>query len=114
MFPGLCNFYEIVIIILTLFNDCRRCYAWENSFLSKVQTVRTDELGWFRKAQLLGAVRLNSFKSLIFVLVKKYNVLHFNPFLFRRIIYMNIVQRYVIFFGGVINSEMQSPMDNSF
>jgi len=35
-----------------------RCYAWENSFQSKVQTVRDDELSWFRKAQLLSAVWL--------------------------------------------------------
>lgn len=33
-----------------------RCYAWENSFQAKVQTVRDDELSWFRKASLLGAV----------------------------------------------------------
>ena len=40
-------------------NDCR-CYAWENSFQSKVQTVRDDELSWFRKAQLLSAVCLKT------------------------------------------------------
>ncbi|KAG9149728.1 hypothetical protein Leryth_012435 [Lithospermum erythrorhizon] len=39
--------------------DTVKCYAWENSFRSKVQTVRDDELTWFRKAQLLGA--LNNF-----------------------------------------------------
>lgn len=33
-----------------------RCYAWENSFQAKVQSVRNDELSWFRKASLLGAV----------------------------------------------------------
>ena len=33
-----------------------RCYAWENSFQAKVQSVRDDELSWFRKASLLGAV----------------------------------------------------------
>ncbi|XP_047948390.1 ABC transporter C family member 2-like [Salvia hispanica] len=36
-----------------------KCYAWENSFQTKVQTVRDDELSWYRKSQLLGA--LNSF-----------------------------------------------------
>ncbi|XP_059668430.1 ABC transporter C family member 2-like [Cornus florida] len=36
-----------------------KCFAWESSFQSKVQSVRTDELAWFRKAQLLGAC--NSF-----------------------------------------------------
>ncbi|OMO92328.1 hypothetical protein COLO4_17672 [Corchorus olitorius] len=39
--------------------DTVKCYAWENSFQSKVQGVRDDELSWFRKASLLGA--LNSF-----------------------------------------------------
>ncbi|KAL8468610.1 hypothetical protein ACS0TY_031707 [Phlomoides rotata] len=39
--------------------DTVKCYAWENSFQEKVQSVRTDELSWYRKAQLLGA--LNSF-----------------------------------------------------
>ncbi|GKV53876.1 hypothetical protein SLEP1_g60389, partial [Rubroshorea leprosula] len=31
------------------------CYCWESSFQSKVQSVRNDELSWFRKASLLGA-----------------------------------------------------------
>lgn len=35
-----------------------RCYAWESSFQSKVQNVRGEELAWFWKAQLLGAVCL--------------------------------------------------------
>lgn len=39
--------------------DTVKCYAWESSFQAKVQSVRTDELSWFRKAQTLGA--LNSF-----------------------------------------------------
>lgn len=39
--------------------DTVKCYAWENSFQSKVQSVRDDELSWYRTAQLLGA--LNSF-----------------------------------------------------
>ncbi|CAK9309360.1 unnamed protein product [Citrullus colocynthis] len=39
--------------------DTVKCYAWENSFQSKVQSIRNDELSWFRKASLLGA--LNSF-----------------------------------------------------
>lgn len=33
-----------------------RCYAWEQSFQSKVQDIRDDELSWFRRAQLLAAV----------------------------------------------------------
>uniref|UniRef100_A0A6V7QY80 ABC-type xenobiotic transporter n=1 Tax=Ananas comosus var. bracteatus TaxID=296719 RepID=A0A6V7QY80_ANACO len=39
--------------------DTVKCYAWEQSFQSKVQNIRNDELSWFRKAQLLAA--LNSF-----------------------------------------------------
>ncbi|KAK9267310.1 hypothetical protein L1049_009733 [Liquidambar formosana] len=39
--------------------DTVKCYAWENSFQSKVQSVRTDELSWFRKGSLLAA--FNSF-----------------------------------------------------
>ncbi|KAL6843839.1 hypothetical protein ACP4OV_026410 [Aristida adscensionis] len=39
--------------------DTVKCYAWEQSFQSKVQDIRDDELSWFRKAQLLAA--LNSF-----------------------------------------------------
>ncbi|KAK4349562.1 hypothetical protein RND71_032317 [Anisodus tanguticus] len=39
--------------------DTVKSYAWENSFQSKVQGVRNEELGWYRKAQLLAA--LNSF-----------------------------------------------------
>jgi len=35
--------------------DTVKCYAWENNFRSKVQTIRNDELSWFRKAQLLGS-----------------------------------------------------------
>ncbi|KAF5947189.1 hypothetical protein HYC85_013146 [Camellia sinensis] len=32
-----------------------RCYAWEESFQSKVHSIRFDELSWFQKAQLLSA-----------------------------------------------------------
>ncbi|XP_074570778.1 ABC transporter C family member 2-like isoform X2 [Curcuma longa] len=39
--------------------DTVKCYAWEQSFQSKVQTIRNDELSWFRSAQLLAA--FNSF-----------------------------------------------------
>lgn len=39
--------------------DTVKCYAWEQSFQSKVQGIRNDELSWFRKAQLLAAC--NSF-----------------------------------------------------
>ncbi|GLT67384.1 hypothetical protein SLA2020_396980 [Shorea laevis] len=35
--------------------DTVKCYCWESSFQSKVQSVRNDELSWFRKASLLGA-----------------------------------------------------------
>ncbi|XP_062162979.1 ABC transporter C family member 2-like [Alnus glutinosa] len=35
--------------------DTVKCYAWESSFQSKVLSVRTEELSWFRKASLLGA-----------------------------------------------------------
>lgn len=42
-----------------------RCYAWESSFQSKVQDVRNDELSWFRKALLLGAVQYK-FKILMY------------------------------------------------
>ncbi|KAE9461431.1 hypothetical protein C3L33_06661, partial [Rhododendron williamsianum] len=47
------------------------CYAWENSFQSKVQTVRNDELAWFRKAQLLAACNsfiLNSIPVIVIVI----------------------------------------------
>ncbi|KAG2290989.1 hypothetical protein Bca52824_037658 [Brassica carinata] len=50
--------------------DTVKCYAWENSFQSKVQTVRDDELSWFRKAQLLSAFNmfiLNSIPVLVTV-----------------------------------------------
>ncbi|KAI9198190.1 hypothetical protein LWI28_011687 [Acer negundo] len=36
--------------------DTVKCYAWEKSFQSRVQSIRCDELSWFRKAQLLSAV----------------------------------------------------------
>ncbi|KAJ0017775.1 hypothetical protein Pint_11106 [Pistacia integerrima] len=39
--------------------DTIKCYAWEKSFQSRVQSMRNDELSWFRKAQLLSA--FNSF-----------------------------------------------------
>ncbi|XP_020586974.1 ABC transporter C family member 2-like [Phalaenopsis equestris] len=39
--------------------DTVKCYAWEKSFQAKVQSIRNDELSWFRKAQLLAAC--NSF-----------------------------------------------------
>ncbi|GFS39725.1 multidrug resistance-associated protein 1 [Actinidia rufa] len=50
--------------------DTVKCYAWESSFQSKVQTVRTDELAWFRKAQLLAACNsfiLNSIPVIVIV-----------------------------------------------
>ncbi|XP_074269620.1 ABC transporter C family member 12-like isoform X1 [Silene latifolia] len=39
--------------------DIVKCYAWEESFQSKVQWMRADELSWLRKSQALGA--LNNF-----------------------------------------------------
>ncbi|CAL5409236.1 unnamed protein product [Camellia sinensis] len=51
--------------------DTVKCYAWENSFQSKVQSVRTDELAWFWKAQLLAACNsfiLNSIPVLVIVI----------------------------------------------
>ncbi|XP_010906316.1 ABC transporter C family member 2 [Elaeis guineensis] len=39
--------------------DTVKCYAWEQSFHSKVLSIRNDELSWFRRAQLLAA--LNTF-----------------------------------------------------
>ncbi|CAK9142859.1 unnamed protein product [Ilex paraguariensis] len=50
--------------------DTVKCYAWEKSFQSKVQSIRSDELSWFRKAQLLGACNsfvLNSIPVLVTV-----------------------------------------------
>ncbi|KAE8709270.1 ABC transporter C family member 2 [Hibiscus syriacus] len=51
--------------------DTVKCYAWENSFQSKVQSVRDDELSWFRKASLLGACNgfiLNSIPVVVTVI----------------------------------------------
>ncbi|KAL3851518.1 hypothetical protein ACJIZ3_013400 [Penstemon smallii] len=39
--------------------DTVKYYAWENSFQTKVQSIRNEELSWNRRAQLVGA--LNSF-----------------------------------------------------
>lgn len=51
--------------------DIVKCYAWENSFRAKVGEIRSDELSWFRKAQLLSSVNsflLNSIPVLVTVL----------------------------------------------
>lgn len=51
--------------------DIVKCYAWENSFQTKVLDIRQDELGWFRKAQLLASVNtffLNSIPVLVTVI----------------------------------------------
>lgn len=51
--------------------DSVKCYAWEKSFQSKVQSVRNDELSWFRKAQVLSACNtfvLNSIPVLVTVI----------------------------------------------
>nr|QIT08318.1 putative ABC transporter C family member 2-like protein [Siraitia grosvenorii] len=50
--------------------DIVKCYAWESSFQSKIQSIRNDELSWFRKASLLGAFNgfiLNSIPVLVTV-----------------------------------------------
>ncbi|CAK9321250.1 unnamed protein product [Citrullus colocynthis] len=50
--------------------DTVKCYAWESSFQSKIQSIRDDELSWFRKASLLGALNgfiLNSIPVLVTV-----------------------------------------------
>ncbi|XAR72527.1 Xenobiotic-transporting ATPase [Bertholletia excelsa] len=50
--------------------DTVKCYAWEESFQSKILGVRNDELSWLRKAQLLGACNnfiLNSIPVLVTV-----------------------------------------------
>ncbi|KNA13623.1 hypothetical protein SOVF_112630 isoform A [Spinacia oleracea] len=50
--------------------DTVKCYAWETSFLGKVQNLRGEELSWFRKAQLLSALNtfmLNSIPVLVTV-----------------------------------------------
>nr|QGP74115.1 ABCC transporter [Sedum alfredii] len=39
--------------------DTVKCYAWETSFQSKIQSVRDEELSWYRKSSILGA--FNSF-----------------------------------------------------
>ncbi|KAF5736367.1 putative mgatp-energized glutathione s-conjugate pump [Tripterygium wilfordii] len=33
--------------------DTVKCYAWEESFQSRIQSIRNDELSWFRRALLL-------------------------------------------------------------
>ncbi|KVI00797.1 AAA+ ATPase domain-containing protein [Cynara cardunculus var. scolymus] len=48
-----------------------KCYAWEQSFQSKVQNIRKDELLWLWKSQLLGALNnfiLNSLPVLVAVI----------------------------------------------
>ncbi|KAI3680994.1 hypothetical protein L6452_35774 [Arctium lappa] len=50
--------------------DTVKCYAWENSFQEKVQSVRTEELSWFRKVQMLGSLNtfiLNSIPVVVIV-----------------------------------------------
>lgn len=51
--------------------DIVKCYAWENSFRTKVLTIRDDEISWFRRAQLLSAINtfcLNSVPIIVTVL----------------------------------------------
>ncbi|KAJ4703009.1 ABC transporter C family member 2-like [Melia azedarach] len=50
--------------------DTVKCYAWEKSFQSRVQSIRNDELLWFRKAQFLSAFNsfvLNSIPAVVTV-----------------------------------------------
>ncbi|KAF5764679.1 putative ABC-type xenobiotic transporter [Helianthus annuus] len=50
--------------------DTVKCYAWENSFQEKVQSIRTEELSWFWKVQMLGALNtfiLNSIPVVVIV-----------------------------------------------
>ena len=55
--------------------DTVKCYAWENSFRSKVQTIRNDELNCFQKAQLLGSCNNFLLNSLpVFVTVLAFGV----------------------------------------
>ncbi|WOG86165.1 hypothetical protein DCAR_0205366 [Daucus carota subsp. sativus] len=61
---GLMN--EIIAAMETV-----KCYAWEESFQTKVQSMRNEELSWFRKALLLGACNsfiLNSIPVLVTVI----------------------------------------------
>ncbi|XP_074563219.1 ABC transporter C family member 2-like [Curcuma longa] len=55
--------------------DTVKCYAWEQSFQSKVQTIRNDELSWFRSAQLLAAFNSFLLNSIpVFVTVASFGV----------------------------------------
>ncbi|KAJ0621156.1 putative ABC-type xenobiotic transporter [Helianthus annuus] len=57
---------EILAAIQTV-----KCYAWEESFQSKIQTIRKDELLWLWKSQFLGACNnfiLNSLPVLVAVI----------------------------------------------
>ncbi|KAL8214640.1 hypothetical protein R6Q57_004089 [Mikania cordata] len=57
---------EILAAIQTV-----KCYAWEQSFQSKIQTIRKDELLWLWKSQFLGACNnfiLNSLPVLVAVI----------------------------------------------
>lgn len=49
--------------------DTVKCYAWENSFQSKVQSVRNEELSWFRKASFLGAFNVFMLNSIPVVVI---------------------------------------------
>ncbi|XVF00520.1 hypothetical protein REPUB_Repub04eG0008100 [Reevesia pubescens] len=62
--------------------DTVKCYAWENSFQSKVQSVRDDELSWFRKASLLGARIISTTLSFRLILSL---ALQFNAFILNSI-----------------------------
>ncbi|GFP81215.1 ABC transporter c family member 2 [Phtheirospermum japonicum] len=58
--------------------DTVKYYAWENSFKSKVQIMRDDELSWFRKAQLLSACNTFILNSIpVFVTVISFGMFTF-------------------------------------
>ncbi|KAG0501841.1 hypothetical protein HPP92_001913 [Vanilla planifolia] len=55
--------------------DTVKCYAWEQSFQAKVQSIRNDELSWFRSAQLLAACNSFILNSIpVFVTVISFGV----------------------------------------
>nr|GMD83307.1 ABC transporter C family member 2-like [Ipomoea batatas] len=55
--------------------DTVKSYAWEESFQSKVQGVRNEELNWFRQAQMLGALNMFLLNSIpVFVIVISFGV----------------------------------------
>ncbi|KAJ9691135.1 hypothetical protein PVL29_013352 [Vitis rotundifolia] len=56
--------------------DTVKCYAWEKSFQSKVQSMRNDELSWFRKAQLLSAVWSKIYRNYLLIVILQMLIEH--------------------------------------